>query len=177
MSLTDEYKEFLLDTLTSISSYVSSIEARKYLCNPTYRWKLDIEYVKNEAIKIIESKNLYLPYSFSFRRNFDLENCLCYLGVIGKLDRDLTETSLDESYIVIIKSVEQLTSIMDTINSTDDETFIEIFQRENSEKIKEVRIQKRKFIRDKKDKKMFREKFLEKERLKTLKKTGIGRIN
>ena len=168
IDLTTEEKDFLLDSLASITHNIDTKSAVRRIFSSN---EISFETFQKEAKTIVMFQKAY--FSTLFGSINYLECCLTDAGIIGKVDDRLDER---KGYIVLVKTMEQLESIFDVMQKqceNDCGTYLDIFQRENKAQIILRRQKKSKEIKAEKDKKEIKERILEKERLKNLKKQAM----
>jgi len=171
--ISEEYKEFLLDTLSILHnphSYdeINTKKAMHYIYIGFKNTKHIITYdiFEKEAISIFNSQ--VCPKHFN---NTALEVSLYLCGIIG--------STYKYPHLILVKTKEQLQNILDVIKANDANnclTYLDIFQIEHrNEILKRKKINGRQ-IEDDKIKREYKEKLLEKERMKNLKKQALQEL-
>jgi hypothetical protein len=180
MIISDEYKEFLIDAFSHAKEYLFDMErVRKLIYSNEKQDRFYYGWFKTGAQVMVNNQKVELPLNDSIK----YENHYCNCGILISRKYIIEDLYLIGIYasiygILLIKTQEQLDNIFDAIENNT-ESYIQVFYAENITEIKRRRELLIKKVQDKKDRreiKEMKEKILESERKKQLKKIALGEL-
>ncbi|MCL1933973.1 MAG: HNH endonuclease [Candidatus Azobacteroides sp.] len=171
--LSEEYKEFLIDTLSNLHNphFYDEIDTKKamhyiYVGFKNTEHTITYDIFEKEAINIFNSQ--VCPKHFD---NTALEVSLYLCGIIG--------VTYKHPHMILIKTREQLQNILDVIKANDENnclTYIDIFKQEHSNEILRRKKINEKQREDDRIKREYKKKLLEEELLKNIKRQAIKEL-